>query len=201
MTRIPGKNSLITIFVLDFFFFLLLNDAAVNILPFCCCVHKQHRKKAEKSKIKQYNFCGISVAVKTISDPCWFLCGFSPGRWFLVSLTSGSFSYWHLYLNLCPPPSSQHSARPSIPWTGQRSGVTLSPSSGSSETTLCRRRCTASRSPAPSGTPTSRSRGSCGWSTRTSAKVGRNFLFIELRVRGFHLEWCRFSAETVLNTC
>lgn len=29
-----------------------------------------------------------------------------------------------------------------------------------------------SRSPAPSGTRTNRSRGSCGWSTRTSAKVG-----------------------------
>lgn len=30
----------------------------------------------------------------------------------------------------------------------------------------------ASRSPAPSGTPTGRSSGSSGWSTRTSAKVG-----------------------------
>lgn len=33
-----------------------------------------------------------------------------------------------------------------------------------------------SRSRAPSGTRTNRSRGSCGWSTRTSAKVGAIYL-------------------------
>lgn len=32
------------------------------------------------------------------------------------------------------------------------------------------------RSRAPSGTRTNRSRGSCGWSTRTSAKVGAIYL-------------------------
>lgn len=69
-------------------------------------------------------------------------------------------------------PSAQPSARPSILWTGQRSGATLSPSSVSLGTTTCRRRCMASKSPAPSGTPTNRSRGSCGSSTRTLVKVG-----------------------------
>lgn len=69
-------------------------------------------------------------------------------------------------------PSTQPSARPSILWTGQPSGATLSPSWRSSGTTTCRRRYTAFRSPAPSGTPTNRSRDSCGWSTRTLAKVG-----------------------------
>lgn len=59
-------------------------------------------------------------------------------------------------------PSTQGSARPSILWTGQRSGATLSPSLKSLGTTTCRRQCTASRSPAPSGTPTNRSRDSCG---------------------------------------
>lgn len=69
-------------------------------------------------------------------------------------------------------PSTQGSARPSILWTGQRSGATLSPSLKSSGTTMCRRQCTASRSPARSGTPTNRSRDSYGWSTKISAKVG-----------------------------
>lgn len=68
---------------------------------------------------------------------------------------------------------SQLLAQPSILWTEQRSGVTLSPSSGSLGTTTCRRQSMASRSPAPSGTPTSRFRDSCGWSTRTLAKVGK----------------------------
>lgn len=76
--------------------------------------------------------------------------------------------------SLSHPSPFKPSARPSTPWTGRRSGATLSPSSASSGTTTCRRRFTASRSLAPSGTPTNRSRGSCGWSTRTLAKVGQS---------------------------
>lgn len=41
-----------------------------------------------------------------------------------------------------------------------------------------------SRNRAPSGTPTNRSRGSCGWSTRTSAKVGTLCLKTSALVEG-----------------
>jgi len=95
-----------------------------------------------------------------------------------ISLHSVIFCVSHVDTFFC---STQLSARPSILWTGQRSGATLSPSSGSLGTIMFRRRCTASRSPAPSGTPTNRSRDSCGLSTRTSVKVGhtQGMIFIK----------------------
>lgn len=91
-----------------------------------------------------------------------------------LSLLPDLSSATPLFPSPLSPVPPQPSARPSIPWTGRRSGATLSPSSASSATTTCRRRFTASRSLAPSGTPTNRSRGSCGWSTRTLAKVGQS---------------------------
>lgn len=68
--------------------------------------------------------------------------------------------------------SSKPLAQLFILWMGQHNAATLFPFWGSLGTTLYRRQFMGSRSHAPSGTPTNRSRGSCGWSTRTSAKVG-----------------------------
>lgn len=103
------------------------------------------------------------------------LCSIAgPAHRFCPSCPTDPSSATPLFPSPLSPVPLQPSARPSIPWTGRRSGATLSPSSASSATTTCRRRFTASRSLAPSGTPTNRSRGSCGWSTRTLAKVGQS---------------------------
>lgn len=83
-----------------------------------------------------------------------------------------SFFLLNVYLSSCSVffffhPSTQPSVQPSILWMGQHSGATLSPFSKNLGTTTCRRQCMVSRSPAPSGTPTNRSRDSFGWSIRT----------------------------------
>lgn len=58
--------------------------------------------------------------------------------------------------------SSQPLAQLFILWMGQHNATTLFPFWGSLGTTLYRRQFMVSRSHAPSGTPTNRSRGSCG---------------------------------------
>lgn len=71
-----------------------------------------------------------------------------------------------LFLNVYQP-----SVQPFTPWMEPLSAVTLFPSWRSLGTTSSRKLSTGSRSHAPSGTPTNKSRGSFGWSIRTSAKV------------------------------
>lgn len=123
---------------------------------------RQQMKKLTNNAIK-----ALVVVYAGLHSSVFLFCFVfvSPAR---PQLSDSSLSFPSLTRPLQP------SARPSIPWTGRRSGATLSPSSASSGTTTCRRRFTVSRSLAPSGTPTNRSRGSCGWSTRTLAKVGQS---------------------------